>query len=52
MTLPGIGETQAQDILDYRQQIGSFTNLEELMNVRGIGQSTFDKLKMYITIVK
>ena len=52
MTLPGIGETRAQDILDYRQQIGSFTNLEELMNVRGIGQSTFDKLKMYITIVK
>jgi competence protein ComEA len=52
MTLPGIGETRAQDILTYRQQNGGFTQIEELMNINGIGQSTFEKLKIYITIVK
>jgi competence protein ComEA len=49
MSLPGIGETRAQDILDYRKQIGRFTNIEQLMNVKGIGQSTFDNLKSYVT---
>ena len=52
MTLPGIGETRANDILTYRTQNGGFTAVEELMNVKGIGQSTFEKLKPYITVVK
>lgn len=52
MALPGIGETRAQDIINYRQQNGGFTHIEELMNISGIGQSTFEKLKIYITIVK
>ena len=50
MTLPGIGQTKAQSILDYRQQNGPFEKAEDLMQVSGIGQASFDKLKMYITV--
>ena len=48
--LPGIGETLAQRILDYREANGGFQNLEELMEVDGIGQSTFEELKGKITL--
>ena len=48
--LPGIGQTKAQAILDYRENNGPFTTPEELMNVPGIGQATFDKLSSYIAL--
>lgn len=48
--LPGIGETKAQAIIDYRTEHGPFTNIEQLMDVSGIGQATFDKLKNLVTI--
>ncbi len=44
-TLPGIGPVKAAAILEYRQQIGGFTRKEQLLNVDGIGQKTYDKLK-------
>lgn len=50
MGLPGIGETKAQAILDYRDAHGGFRYLEELTLVDGIGQSTFEKLEPYITL--
>lgn len=49
-SLPGIGEVKARAIINYRTQNGYFLNLEELMNVEGIGQKTFDQLKELITI--
>ncbi|MDE1549591.1 helix-hairpin-helix domain-containing protein [Jeotgalibaca caeni] len=52
LTLPGIGEKKAQLILQYRTDNGSFANIEELMEVKGIGQKTFDALKEQITVSK
>ena len=50
MTLPGIGEAKAADILAYRTKIGRFTDIEELMNVSGIGEAKFEKIKDKITV--
>ncbi len=49
-SLPGIGEVKAQAILDYRQNNGLFTSLEDLMKVEGINQSLYDKLQGLITL--
>ena len=48
--LPGIGETKAQAIIDYRTEHGPFTHPEQLMEVSGIGPATYEKLKDLITI--
>ena len=48
--LPGIGETRAQAIVDYRDENGKFKRIEDLLRVKGIGQSTFDEIKDYITV--
>lgn len=49
-TLPGIGSSKAQDIIDYRLMNGPFQNIEDLKNVPGIGESIFAKIKDYITL--
>lgn len=48
--LEEIGEKRAQDIVDYREQNGPFTNLEDIMKVSGIGEKTFEKIKENIEI--
>ena len=50
MTLPGIGESKAKSIIDYRNNNGLFTSIDDIKNVSGIGDSVFDKIKDYITI--
>ena len=50
MTLPGIGESKAQAIIEYREEVGAFQNIEELKEVSGIGDAIFDQIKENITI--
>lgn len=49
-SLPGIGATYAQRIIDYRTAKGGFKSLSEIENIKGIGDKTFAKLKDRITI--
>ena len=48
--LPGVGAKTAALIVEYRQKNGPFKKVEELMNVRGIGEKSFLKLKDQLTI--
>ena len=48
--LPGIGAKVAARILEYRQKNGPFTKIEQLMNVQGIGEKSFLKLRPQVTV--
>lgn len=49
-TLPGIGETLAKRIFDYRSTNGPFKSIEDIRNVNGIGQKRYDDIKDLITV--
>lgn len=49
-TLTGIGDVKAEAIIKYRNEIGKFKSKEELLNVDGIGESLFEKIKDDITV--
>ena len=48
--LNGVGPSTAQKIIDYRESNGKFKKIEDIKNVSGIGDKTFEKLKNYITV--
>ena len=50
MTLPGVGEAKAKDIITYREKNGSFKRIEDIMNISGIKDAAFEKLKDYICV--
>ena len=49
-TVPGIGLATARRILDWRKEHGPFERLEDLLNIRGIGVTTLEKLRPYVTV--
>jgi len=49
-TLPGIGESKAKNIIEYRDLKGLFNSIEELKNVDGIGEGLYDQVKDFITV--
>ena len=49
-SLPGVGAKAAERILEYRQKNGPFKKVEDLMNVKGIGEKSFLKLKPLLTV--
>lgn len=49
-TLPGVGPATAEKILNYRQEHGNFQSIEDLKNVKGIGEAKFNKLQDKISI--
>jgi len=50
MTLNGIGDSKADNIIAYREENGNFQTIEDIKNVSGIGEATFDNLKDFIHV--
>lgn len=48
--IPGVGPTTAQKIIDYRQNYGKFKSKEDIVNVSGIGEKTYENIKDYIIV--
>jgi comEA protein len=49
-TLPGIGPAMAKLIVEHRTKAGKFTRIEEIMNIKGIGEKKFQKIKDRLTV--
>lgn len=49
-TLPEVGPVTAQAIIEYRTQVGTFTSIEQLLEVSGIGPATFEAMRSLVTI--
>lgn len=51
MMVPGIGESKAEAIISYRNEYGDFSKVEDLMNISGIKEGVFNKIKDYVKVV-
>ena len=50
VSIDGRGDTKAQAILEYRDYLGGYTNVSQLKEIKGIGDSTFAKIEPYVTV--
>ena len=50
MTLPGIGEAKADAIIRYRTETGLFASTEDVMNISGIKNSVYEKIRDKVTV--
>jgi len=50
--LPGIGQKTAKNIIEYRKKVGSFSKAEDLLNIKGIGNSKLEKIRMLLNFEK
>jgi competence ComEA-like helix-hairpin-helix protein len=50
ITVPGLGTKTAEKIIQYRAEIGSFSNIEQLKEIKGIGTKKFNLIKVYVYI--
>ena len=48
--LPGIGETRARAVIETRKRRGGFESVEELLDVKGIGESSLQQMRPYVTV--
>jgi competence protein ComEA len=48
--IPGVGNVTAQRIVQYRERLGGYANLEQLMEISGIGEGTFEDISAYLII--
>lgn len=49
LKIPGVGPAKVREIIDYRQKNNTFHSIEDLKNIKGIGDKTFERIKEYIT---
>ena len=49
-SLPGIGPVTAKRIVDYRDKVGKFKRIEEIINIKGIGEKKFERIKDRLTV--
>lgn len=50
MTIDGIGEAKASAIIEYREYIGGYSSVDEIKNIKGIGDAFFEKLSPYVCV--
>jgi competence protein ComEA len=49
-TIPGVGPVTATAILDFRAQVGSFSSIDQLLDVSGIGPATLESIRPYVSL--
>lgn len=50
MTISGIGEVKASAIIEYREYLGGYTSVEQIKNIKGIGDKIYEKISPYLTV--
>lgn len=50
MSIDGIGEKKASDIIEYRNYLGGYTNVEQIKDIKGIGEGVYEKVSPYLTV--